>query len=189
VRAYYHTFGVPAIITRCSNNYGPYQFPEKIIPLFITNLLREEPVPVYGDGMQVRDWIHVRDHCRGLHLAWKRGQVGEIYNFGGRCELTNLELTRRILRALAKPESLIRFVPDRPGHDRRYAMDCSKAEQALGWSVQIPFEEGLEQTIRWYRDHPDWVAAIRNQDYMNYYHRQYGSLSSSSNQAASVMSP
>jgi dTDP-glucose 4,6-dehydratase len=188
VRAYHHTFGVPALITRCSNNYGPYQFPEKIIPLFITNLLRDEPVPVYGDGLQVRDWIHVRDHCRGLHLAWKHGQVGEIYNFGGRCELTNLELTRRILRLLGKPESLIRFVPDRPGHDRRYALDCTKAERTLGWSAQISFDEGLEQTIRWYCDHADWVAAIRTQDYMNYYQRQYGSLSPSSNQAGSLVS-
>lgn len=176
VRAYHHTYGVPAIITRCSNNYGPYQFPEKLIPLFITNLLRNEAVPLYGDGRQVRDWIHVRDHCRGLHLAWKRGRLGEVYNFGGRCELTNLALTRLLLRLLDKPETLIRFVPDRPGHDRRYAMDCSKAERELGWSPQIPFEQGLKETIRWYQEHEGWVAAVRNGDYMNYYRRQYGSL-------------
>jgi dTDP-glucose 4,6-dehydratase len=188
VRAYHHTFGVPAIITRCSNNYGPYQFPEKIIPLFITNLLRDEPVPVYGDGLQVRDWIHVRDHCRGLHRAWKQGQIGEVYNFGGRCELTNLELTRRILQALGKPESLIRFVPDRPGHDRRYALDCTKAERTLGWSPQIPFDDGLAQTIRWYSEHAEWVAAVRNQDYMNYYQRQYGARGPAANPAGSLLS-
>ncbi|MCS7022059.1 MAG: dTDP-glucose 4,6-dehydratase [Gemmataceae bacterium] len=176
VRAYHHTFGVPALITRCSNNYGPYQFPEKLIPLFITNLLQDEPVPVYGDGLQVRDWIHVRDHCRGLHLAWKKGQPGEVYNFGGKCELSNLELTRRLLRLLGKPESLIRFVPDRPGHDRRYAMDCSKAQRELGWSPLIPFEQGLLETIRWYQEHTEWVAAVRNKEYMNYYQRQYGTL-------------
>jgi dTDP-glucose 4,6-dehydratase len=174
VRAYHHTYKLPAVITRCSNNYGPYQFPEKIIPLFITNLLRDEPVPIYGDGLQVRDWIHVRDHCRGLYLAWQRGRVGEVYNFGGGCELTNLDLTRQLLRLLGKPESLIRFVADRPGHDRRYALDCTKAKQELGWRPEVPLDVGLAETIRWYQEHPEWIATVRNREYMNYYQRQYG---------------
>jgi dTDP-glucose 4,6-dehydratase len=174
VQSYHHTFGVPAIITRCSNNYGPYQFPEKLIPLFITNLLRDEPVPVYGDGMQVRDWIHVLDHCRGVEAAWRRGVPGEVYNFGGRCELPNIELTRLLLKRLSKPESLIRHVVDRPGHDRRYAIDCSRAELELGWSPQVPFERGLSETIEWYKANASWVGAIRNKEYMSYYERQYG---------------
>lgn len=176
VQAYHHTFGVPAIITRCSNNYGPYQFPEKLIPLFITNILRNESVPVYGDGMQVRDWIHVFDHCRGVEAAWRRGVPGEVYNFGGRCEMPNIELTRHLLNKLGKSESLIRFVDDRPGHDRRYAIDCSKAEQELGWSPRILFERGLCETIEWYAANGAWVAAIRTKDYLSYYERQYGRM-------------
>jgi dTDP-glucose 4,6-dehydratase len=125
VRSYVHTFGLPALVTRCSNNYGPYQFPEKLIPLFVSNLLRNEPVPVYGDGLQVRDWVHVRDHCAALHRVWHDGRVGEVYNVGGRCEKTNLELTHALLRVMDKPASLIRYVEDRPGHDRRYAIDCA----------------------------------------------------------------
>ncbi len=176
VRAYHHTFGLPAVITRCSNNYGPYQFPEKLIPLFVTNLLRDEPVPVYGDGMQVRDWIHVLDHCTGVEAAWRRGRPGEVYNFGGRCEKPNLELTKLLLKLLGKPESLIRYVPDRPGHDRRYAIDCSKAERELGWAPRVPFERGLAETIDWYRHNEAWVAGIRTKDYLSYYERQYGKL-------------
>jgi dTDP-glucose 4,6-dehydratase len=176
VQAYHHTFGVPAIITRCSNNYGPYQFPEKLIPLFVTNLLRGEPVPVYGDGMQIRDWIHVLDHCRGVEAAWRRGVPGQVYNFGGRCELPNIELTRLLLRLLDKPESLIRHVEDRPGHDRRYAIDCTKAELEFGWRPQVPFEAGLRETIEWYKSNANWVAAIRNKEYLTYYERQYGRL-------------
>jgi dTDP-glucose 4,6-dehydratase len=176
VQAYHHTFGVPAIITRCSNNYGPYQFPEKLIPLFVANLLRNEPVPVYGDGMQVRDWIHVLDHCRGVEAAWRRGIPGHVYNFGGRCEMPNIELTRLLLNKLGKSESLIRFVEDRPGHDRRYAIDCSKAERELGWSPRIPFERGLRETIEWYAANGAWVAAIRTKDYLSYYERQYGRM-------------
>jgi dTDP-glucose 4,6-dehydratase len=174
VRSYVHTFGLSAVITRCSNNYGPYQFPEKIIPLFIANLLRDEPVPVYGDGLNVRDWIHVRDHCAALDRVWREGRAGEVYNIGGRSERTNLELTYALLEAVGKPRSLIRYVKDRPGHDRRYAIDCTKIEQELGWRPRIAFEEGLRETVRWYREHADWVAAIRTGEYLKYYERQYG---------------
>src|SRR5262245_38453822 len=174
VQAYQHTFGLAAVITRCSNNYGLFQFPEKLIPLFITNLLRDEPVPVYGDGLQVRDWIHVLDHCRGVEAAWKRGTPGAIYNFGGRCEMPNIELTRLLLRTLGKPESLIRHVADRPGHDRRYAIDCGKSERELGWRPQMSFERGLAETIEWYKANTAWVATIRNKDYLRYYEQQYG---------------
>jgi dTDP-glucose 4,6-dehydratase len=174
VRGYVHTYGFPAVITRCSNNYGPYQFPEKVIPLFISNLLRDEQVPVYGDGKNVRDWIHVRDHCAGVFRAWKAGRPGEVYNFGGRCEKTNLELTRALLDAVGKPESLIKYVKDRPGHDRRYAIDCAKAEQELGWKPEVRFEDGLKDTVDWYKANLAWVAAIRTGEYLNYYEKQYG---------------
>jgi dTDP-glucose 4,6-dehydratase len=177
VRSYVHTFGLPALITRCSNNYGPYQFPEKLIPLFISNLLRDEPVPVYGDGLNVRDWIHVRDHCAGIHAVWRRGRVGEVYNIGGRCERTNLDLTHALLKAVGKPDSLIRYVKDRPGHDRRYAIDCSKMERELGWRPTMAFDEGLRETVSWYRAHGDWVAAIRTGEYLKYYAKQYGQRS------------
>src|SRR5271165_2137252 len=160
VRGCVHTFGLPALITRCSNNYGPYQFPEKLIPLFISNLLRDEQVPVYGDGLNVRDWIHVRDHCAGIYQVWRQGRVGEVYNLGGRCEKTNLELTHALLRALNKPTSLIRYVKDRPGHDRRYAIDCGKSERELGWQPMIRFEDGLKQTVAWYLQNADWVARV-----------------------------
>ncbi len=176
VRSYVHTFGLDAVITRCSNNYGPYQFPEKLIPLFISNLLRDEPVPVYGDGLNVRDWIHVRDHCAGIHCAWRRGRPGEVYNIGGRCEKTNLELTHALLKAVGKPESLIRFVADRPGHDRRYAIDCAKIERELGWKPAVPFEDGLRETVLWYRNNTAWVDAIRSGEYLDYYERQYPAL-------------
>jgi dTDP-glucose 4,6-dehydratase len=174
VRSYVHTFGLPALITRCSNNYGRYQFPEKLIPLFITNLERGEPVPVYGDGLNVRDWIHVRDHCRALEAVWRGGEVGQIYNVGGRNELTNLQLTHLVLRIMGKPQSMIRFVKDRPGHDRRYAIDCSKIERELGWKPIIPFEEGLRGTVAWYQEHRDWVGKIRSGEYLTYYKKQYG---------------
>jgi dTDP-glucose 4,6-dehydratase len=177
VRSYVHTFGLPAVITRCSNNYGPYQFPEKLIPLFISNLIRDESVPVYGDGLQVRDWIHVRDHSAAIHQAWRDGRPGEVYNFGGRCERTNLALTQRLLDILGKPSSLIKYVKDRPGHDRRYAIDCAKAERELGWKPQVAFEEGLHDTVEWYRQNDDWVNAIRSGEYRNYYESQYGALS------------
>jgi dTDP-glucose 4,6-dehydratase len=174
VRSYVHTFGLPATITRCSNNYGPYQFPEKLIPLFIMNLLRNEPIPVYGDGLNVRDWIHVRDHCAAIERVWRAGRVGEIYNIGGRCERTNLDLTNILLEVMGKPRSLIRFVKDRPGHDRRYAMDSSRVEQELGWQPRIAFDQGLRETIHWYENHPEWVANIRTGQYLRYYERQYG---------------
>ena len=174
VRSYVHTFGLPAVITRCSNNYGPYQFPEKLIPLFISNLLRDEPVPVYGDGLQVRDWIHVRDHAAAVHRAWRDGRPGEVYNFGGRCERTNLALTHTLLDVLGKPRSLIKYVKDRPGHDRRYAIDCTKAERELGWRPQVQFEQGLRDTVRWYQANAAWVAAVRSGEYLKYYERQYG---------------
>jgi dTDP-glucose 4,6-dehydratase len=174
VRSYVHTFGLPAVITRCSNNYGPYQFPEKLIPLFISNLARNEPVPVYGDGLNVRDWVHVCDHCAGIFRVWKAGRVGEVYNIGGRCERTNLELTHALLGAMGKPASLIRYVKDRPGHDRRYAIDCTKVERELGWKPAVPFEEGLRDTVAWYQAHAEWVANIRTGEYLKYYEKQYG---------------
>jgi dTDP-glucose 4,6-dehydratase len=174
VRAYAHTFALPAVVTRCSNNYGPYQFPEKLIPLFICNLLADEPVPVYGDGLQVRDWVHVRDHCAAVHRVWRVGRIGEVYNVGGRCERTNLALTHTLLDLLGKNRSRMRHVPDRPGHDRRYAIDCSKIEHELGWRPTISFEQGLRDTIEWYRANAEWVAQVRSGAYRDYYERQYG---------------
>jgi dTDP-glucose 4,6-dehydratase len=178
VRSYVHTFGLPAVITRCSNNYGPFQFPEKIIPLFITNLLRDQPIPVYGDGLNVRDWIHVQDHCAAIDLVFRKGRAGEVYNIGGRCERTNLELTHALLKAVGKPDSLIHYVKDRPGHDRRYAIDSAKVEHELGWRPRVAFDEGLCQTVRWYQEHGDWIDQIRSGDYMQYYDRQYGRFAS-----------
>src|SRR5262249_34420897 len=151
-----------------------YQFPEKILPLFISNLLHDEPVPVYGDGLNVRDWIHVRDHCSAIDLVWRRGRIGEVYNIGGRCERTNLELTHTLLDVMGKSRSLIRYVTDRPGHDRRYSIDCSKIERELGWRPSISFDQGLRDTVAWYVAHADWVADIRNGAYRQYYERQYG---------------
>lgn len=174
VRAYNHSFGFPAIITRCSNNYGPYQFPEKLLPLFITNLLADQPVPVYGTGQNVRDWIHVSDHCRGIAAALQTGVPGEVYNFGGRTEKTNLEITKTLLALLRKPETLIRYVADRPGHDLRYAIDCSKAERDLGWKPMVNFDDGIRETIDWYRANEPWVQHVRSGEYQTYYARQYG---------------
>jgi dTDP-glucose 4,6-dehydratase len=176
VRSYFHTFGLPVLITRCSNNYGPFQFPEKLIPLFITNLLRDEAVPVYGDGLHIRDWIHVRDHCSALVHVWRGGRVGEVYNIGGRSERTNLELTHRLLEVMGKAHSLIRHIKDRLGHDRRYAIDCSKLERELGWKPAITFEEGLRDTVRWYQEHSDWVANVRSGQYLTYYKKHYGGM-------------
>jgi dTDP-glucose 4,6-dehydratase len=175
VRGYVHTFGFPGLITRCSNNYGPYQFPEKLIPLFISNAMEDKPLPVYGDGMQVRDWIHVLDHCRAIDRVLRDGRVGEVYNIGGKCEKPNLEITQTILRLLGKPETLIKYVQDRPGHDRRYAIDCSKIERELGWTPQVSFEEGLASTIRWYQERTEWVSRVRSGAYREYYQKQYGS--------------
>lgn len=175
VRAYCHSFDFPGIITRCSNNYGPYQFPEKLIPLFISNALADQPLPVYGTGLNVRDWIHVLDHCRGIDAALRRGRPGEVYNFGGRQEKTNLEITRLLLELLEKPATLIRYVSDRPGHDLRYAIDCSKSEAELQWKPEVAFESGLRETIQWYRQNADWVARIKSGAYLAYYEEQYGS--------------
>ena len=175
--AYAHTFGLPALVTRCSNNYGPYQFPEKLIPLMVANALRDEPLPVYGDGMNVRDWIHVEDHCRGLLAALEGGRTGEVYNFGGKSERHNIDIVKEVLSLLGKPPSLIRFVKDRPGHDRRYAIDSAKAEGELGWKPKHRFEEGLAATVAWYRDHRGWWERILSGEYRAYSERQYGARS------------
>ncbi len=174
VRAYHHSFGFPAVTTRCSNNYGPYQFPEKLIPLFISNAAQDKALPVYGTGTNVRDWIHVDDHCRGIDAALRHGVDGEVYNFGGSNERTNLEITHAILKLLHKPESLIHYVTDRPGHDLRYAIDSSKAERELQWTPQVDFESGLKATVDWYQQHADWVAHIKSGEYQSYYEQQYG---------------
>lgn len=174
VRAYCHTFAFPAIVTRCSNNYGPYQFPEKIIPLFISNALEDQSLPVYGTGTNIRDWIHVSDHCRGIDTALRKGRPGEVYNFGGDCELTNLDLTHALLEALGKPRTLIRFVADRPGHDLRYAVDSSKSRRELDWVPQVNFRDGLRQTIDWYLANTVWISRIKSGDYRKYYEQQYG---------------
>jgi len=174
VRAYFHTFGFPAITTRCSNNYGPYQFPEKLFPLFISNALQDLPLPVYGTGLNVRDWIYVIDHCRGIEAALRNGKPGEVYNFGGNCELTNLQLTYSLLEAVGKPKTLIKFVADRPGHDHRYAIDASKAKRELNWEPKTTFAEGLRNTVDWYLSHQDWVGRIRSGEYRAYYNQQYG---------------
>ncbi len=167
VRAAHHTFGMDTVITRCSNNYGPFQFPEKLIPLFITNALAEIQVPVYGDGRQVRDWIHVLDHCRGIEAALRRGRAGEVYNFGGRSERYNIDVTRTILGLCGKTESLIRYVTDRPGHDRRYAINCNKAETELAWRPTVSFEDGLADTVSWYKAHTSWIERVRSGAYRN----------------------
>ena len=175
VRSYVHTFHFPALTTRCSNNYGPFQFPEKLIPLFISNLTRNETIPVYGDGLNVRDWIHVKDHCAGIHAVWRKGRIGEVYNLGGKSERTNIALTKTLPSIMGKNESSIKYVKDRPGHDKRYAIDCSKAEKELGWNPTYIFEEGLKETVQWYLSNPDWVNSIRTGEYMSYYQKQYGS--------------
>jgi dTDP-glucose 4,6-dehydratase len=173
VRSYFKTFGLPAIITRCSNNYGPYQFPEKLIPLLITNAMEDKPLPIYGDGLNIRDWIHVQDHCRALRALLEKGREGEIYNIGGEGERTNLEITEIVLRLLNKPKSLIRYVTDRPGHDRRYAIDFSKLKNALGWSPAYHLQEALGQTVRWYIDHEEWWRRIKSGAYRDFYQKHY----------------
>jgi dTDP-glucose 4,6-dehydratase len=174
VRAYHETYGLPVNITRCSNNYGPYQFPEKLIPLMISNALEDKPLPVYGDGMNIRDWLHVEDHCAAIDLVIHRGVDGEVYNIGGNNERTNIEIVKTILQELGKPESLIQFVKDRLGHDRRYGIDASKIKRELGWEPQYTFDKGIVETIRWYVEHQGWVNRIRTGAYMEYYERQYG---------------
>jgi dTDP-glucose 4,6-dehydratase len=174
VLAYGRSFGLNVSVTRCSNNYGPYQFPEKLIPLFISNALEDQPLPVYGDGLNVRDWIHVEDHCRALELAARKAPPGSVYNIGASEERTNLEIGRMLLALLGKPESLLRFVQDRPGHDRRYAIDAGRIRRDLGWSPRIPFREGLASTVRWYVERRDWWERIKSGAYRDYYQRHYG---------------
>ena len=176
VRAARETFGVDTIITRCGNNYGQRQFPEKLIPLMIANALNGESLPVYGDGQNVRDWIYVEDHARAIWLAYEKGAAGEIYNIGARNERQNIEVVKSILDALDKPYSLIKFVTDRLGHDRRYAIDATKAENELGWKPLTNWENGLQKTIKWYQENQDWVNHIRNGAYRDYYRKMYGSL-------------
>lgn len=173
VRAYYKTYGLPSIVTRCSNNYGPYQFPEKLIPLMITNALEDKPLPVYGDGQNVRDWIHVEDHCRAIDLVIQGGQAGEVYNIGASCEMKNLDVVRAVLGVLGKPESLITFVPDRPGHDRRYAIDATKISKGLGWEPRYRLLDALPQLVRWYQDNETWWRRIKAGEYKNYYEKVY----------------
>ena len=173
VRAYCNTYGLAGLITRCSNNYGPYQFPEKLIPLMISNAVEDKEVPVYGDGLNVRDWIYVEDHCRALDQVLHQGQEGEVYNVGGRSERTNLSVVQTVLDHLGKSHSLIRFVKDRPGHDRRYAIDFSKIERDLKWRPQVSFEEGIRLTVEWYQEHRPWWRKIKSGEYINYYKRMY----------------
>ena len=174
VQAYHRTFGLPVSISRCSNNYGPYHFPEKLIPLMIANALNDKPLPVYGTGENVRDWLYVTDHCAAIDLIVRKGRVGEVYNIGGHNERTNLQVVKTILKALDKPESLIRFVTDRPGHDMRYAIDPTKIHEELGWLPETPFDEGIQKTIRWYLNNkPCWEHIISG-DYQNYYEKMYG---------------
>lgn len=174
VRAYHETYGLPVNITRCSNNYGPYQFPEKLIPLMINNCLHDKPLPVYGDGMQVRDWLHVWDHCSAIAIVLEKGRNGEIYNIGGNNEKANLEIVKLILGALGKEESLIQHVKDRPGHDRRYAIDNTKITTELGWKPSYTFEQGIQETIHWYLAHQAWMEKIQSGAYMRYYENMYG---------------
>lgn len=174
VLAYHRTYGLPVTISRCSNNYGPYQFPEKLIPLMIINALKDKPLPVYGDGKNVRDWIHVKDHCEALDVILHKGKEGEVYNIGGNNERANIEIVKMILKELGKPEELIRFVKDRPGHDRRYAISTAKMEKEFGWQPKVDFEQGLRETIKWYLENRDWWEEIISGEYMNYYERMYG---------------
>ena len=174
VQAYARTYRLPVTISRCSNNYGPYQFPEKLIPLMIVNALDGRALPVYGTGENVRDWLYVEDHCAAIARILQRGRDGEIYNIGGNCERTNLEVVKTILRALHKPESLIQFVTDRPGHDRRYAIDATKLQKELDWTPKTPFEKGIQRTVDWYREHQTWWAHIVSGEYRAYANRLYG---------------
>ncbi len=173
VRAYHETFGLPVNITRCSNNYGPFHFPEKLIPLMIINALNDKQLPVYGDGLNVRDWLHVEDHCQAIDLVLHKGKNGEVYNVGGNNERTNIEIVKTILKALDKPESLIKYVTDRPGHDRRYAIDATKLREELGWSPKYNFDTGIEQTIKWYLENQDWWKNIISGEYQEYFKNQY----------------
>lgn len=173
VRAYHHTYGLDTITTRCSNNYGPFQFPEKLIPLMIFRALQNEPLPVYGDGKNVRDWIHVLDHCQGVWDAATLGKSGEVYNLGSDNEWENIQIVQELLKILGKPESLISFVKDRPGHDKRYAIDSKKARFQLKWRPKISFEEGLKETVEWYLANPDWLTSVTSGEYQNFFSKWY----------------
>lgn len=183
VRAYYKTFGLNVNITRCSNNYGPYQFPEKLIPLIIYNAINGKKIPVYGDGLNIRDWLHVNDHCSAIDSVLHNGKIGEVYNIGGNNEKTNIEIVKTIIKNISKKlpqrgvsESLISFIEDRKGHDRRYAIDSTKISRELGWEPQISFEEGIGMTVDWYLKNTNWLNSIINEDYKNYYQKVYGEL-------------
>jgi dTDP-glucose 4,6-dehydratase len=179
VKSYVRTFNFPAVITRASNNYGPFQFPEKFLPLMITNALDDKPLPIYGDGKQQRDWLHVQDHCGGILAVLERGRIGEVYNIGGLDVIENLAMARRLLRVVGKTETLLSYVKDRPGHDRRYALGCDKIERELGWKPAISLEEGLRQTIDWYRTNTEWLAGVRGGEYRSYYEKYYENRDSS----------
>ena len=176
VRAYNETFGMPVNITRCSNNYGPYQFPEKLIPLIINNCLKEKDLPVYGDGMQVRDWLHVSDHCSAIDTVLHKGRDGEVYNIGGNNEKANIEIVKLIIGTLGKSEDLIKYVKDRPGHDRRYAIDNTKITTELGWEPEYTFEQGMKETIQWYLENTKWIENIISGEYASYYDKMYSSI-------------
>jgi dTDP-glucose 4,6-dehydratase len=173
-RAYFVTYRLPVVVTRASNNYGPYQFPEKLIPLMIANAMENRGLPVYGDGMQVRDWLYVEDHCRGILAALAKGREGEIYNIGGNRSLPNLEVVRKVLYLAGRPESLIEYVTDRPGHDRRYALSSEKLLRETGWRPEMDFETGLKRTIEWYAANSPWVERVRSGEYRAYYEKNYG---------------
>jgi len=173
VLSYVRTYGFPGLITRSSNNYGPYQFPEKFLPLMITNSMDNKPLPIYGDGRQQRDWLHVEDNCCGVLAVLERGRIGEVYNIGGLDIEENLTIVRRLLRLMGKPESLLSYVKDRPGHDRRYALDCKKMEKELGWTPSIPLDKGLQETIDWYKKNTAWLEGVRGGDYRSYYAKYY----------------
>ncbi len=173
VRSYVRTYKFPALLTRSSNNYGPYQFPEKFLPLMITNALQGEPLPIYGDGKQQRDWLHVEDNCRGILAVLERGRIGEVYNLGGSHVEENLSLARRLLRLVDKPETLLHYVADRPGHDRRYALDSTKIQTELAWKPEISLQQGLRQTIEWYNTNNKWVSEVRAGEYLSYYEKYY----------------
>lgn len=175
VLAYHRTYGLPVTISRCSNNYGPYHFPEKLIPLMIINALHDKPLPVYGDGLNVRDWLYVEDHCRAIDLILQKGRVGEVYNVGGHNEMKNIDIVKLICKALGKPESLIHHVTDRKGHDRRYAIDPTKIHEELGWLPETKFADGIKKTIQWYLDHEEWWQPIISGEYQQYYQKMYGS--------------
>ncbi len=189
VRAYVRTYGFPAMIIRASNNYGPYQFPEKLLPLVITNALENKPLPIYGDGRQERNWLHVEDCCRAILAVLERGRTGEVYNIGGADVLKNIDLVQQTLRVMDKPESLIQYVADRPGHDRRYALDSRKITAELGWRPLISLDEGLARTIAWYRCNADWIARVRDGAYRTYYEKYYENRDSSLQGITSVPDP